>query len=98
MKKSKYKLCKIINKNHYLPDILSRAKLSDYQDLNSIFSSQEITFSNNNMDESTIVSLTNSVEKEIEDHINKKHTRILAVIGASTGIISLVIDAIQLFL
>ena len=102
MNRKQIKLCKNIQKYKRLNIILKKTKLTDYTDLQVELPLNAIHFSNIAMDETTFVTLTDETIEEIEryndENFDKRITQFLATVGAITGIVSLIVDIMQLFL
>lgn len=87
------KLCKIILRHQNLPAILKKSKISDYLAFQYEFEPGDLDFSNTEMDDTTIIKLSNHILAEYEERRrtiwDQKITRILSIIAIIISIIAL---------
>ncbi len=93
MTRYQIKICKIIQKKRTLPAILSAGKIADYNNLQNLFTPGSLSFSDCNMDDNTVVSLTNPLIEELENYRLRMteiwFTRTLAIIAIVISLIAL---------
>lgn len=93
MTNNQKKLCKIIVKEKYLNRILSTSGIKDYLDLQYCFEPNMLDFSDYEMNENTIVTLTTPLleefEKECRNSFREWFTWILSICAIIISIISL---------
>lgn len=87
------KIGKIIRKYKYLGLILKKCKMTDYRELQDCFEPLDLDWSDSNMDDYTIVTLTNPLIEELERRretvIDHWFTRSIAIIALIISILAL---------
>lgn len=93
MTNKQIKLCKLIQKEKYLNRILSKGNVSDYIALQEFIGPGRLMFSDENMDEETIVSLDNSLIEILEERartvFRERFTWALSICALIISIIAL---------
>lgn len=101
MTKRQIKICKAVQRYKRLPEILEKAKIEDYLELQELLPFDAIRFSNHDMDEKTVVTLTDQAVEAVETYNEQRaemiFTRTLAIWGGITGSIAIVIELVRLF-
>lgn len=102
MTDKQYRIFKAVRKYRTLQKILDKTKVGDYIDLQNAVDNDMLDFSDNRMDENTIVTLTNRASEELEtrlrDDWDKRFTRCIAVYGAITGTVAIIAEIVLHFL
>lgn len=96
MTNAQYKIYKAVRRYHTLQKILDATKVGDYMDLQNAAGVGMLDFSDDRMDEKTIVTLTNAAAEAYESRSRSDWAEIrawitfaIAVWGAFTGTIAL---------
>lgn len=97
-----YQIFKAVRKYRTLQKILNKTKAGDYIDLENAVDNNMLNFSDNRMDENTIVTLTNRATEELETRLHadrdKLFTRRIAIYGAITGTAAIIAEIVLHFL
>ena len=88
------KICRCIQKYHKLNIVLTKCKIDNYLDLQYDMDPYTLDFSNDNMDESTVLSLPHPLLNDYEERIRQINdvifTRAIAVAALIISIIALI--------
>lgn len=94
--KAQIKICKAIRKYRKLPVILEKAHAKDYFDLYDMLPGSHLDFSDNRMNDNTIVELddylTEELERYEEDQRDTLLNRVIAIYGAITGTVAIGVE------
>ena len=94
--KAQVKVCKIIRRYKRLPIILEKTHAEDYLDLQYMLPGSHLDFSDDHMDEKTLVVLDDFLTEELEryeaEHNDVLINRVLAIYGAITATIAIGVE------
>ena len=101
MTKHQRKICKYIAKYKNLNTVLQKSNIPDYIELEDKFDGWKLGFSDEWMNDNTEVYLPDGLIEEVEKHhaylVDVIITRIVAIWGAVTGTIALILELVKLF-
>ena len=101
MTNAQYKIFKAVCRYHTLQKILDATKVGDYMDLQDAAGVGMLDFSDNRMDEKTTVTLTNAAaeayEGRMRDVRDKTFTRCIAIYGAVTATVAIILEVVLHF-
>lgn len=98
---NQYKIFKAVRKYHTLPKILNATGIPDYLTLQEDAGVGMLDFSDYEMGEKTIVTLTNpaaeAYEGRMRDVRDKTFTRCIAIYGAVTATVAIIVEVVLHF-
>lgn len=96
MTKRQIQLCKLIQRDRYLGTILRKGRISNYMELQAVFTPETLIFSDFDMTDHTEVTLSNVALEKFEEYQSKLRdrwiTRGLSVCALVISLLSLLVS------